>query len=286
MNLSDIQTLYPDAVITGQNTNSEHYAAFPYQGKWIQFNRTKKSDSELALIEYVLTETKSKTKTIATSEWRSFLFEESFQVPEVEGPCRVIQFALIQKDASFDRTLWLHEFKHLFSHVKEAFFHTETTGVLIQEKPLQPINNEEISGIIQTLDDDFSIKTAYYAGQFWPVDAALQHIFKEEAHIFSTQKNSPAKVLNLTEAALQHYTAESMTKSPIMQHLRVQFSEQPEWKELVLAMWQSQGNISVAAKSLYVHRNTLQYRMDKFQDATGFFLRSMDDLVLCYLLTM
>lgn len=284
MNLSEIKTLYPDAVITGQNTNSEHYAAFPYHSKWIQFDRTQKSASELALIEHVLKNAKPTLGT--TSKWRSFLFEESFEVPEADGPCRVIQFALIQKDDTFDRTLWLQEFKQLFSPIKEAFFYSEATGVLIQEKPSQPIDPDEIAGIIQTLDEDFSIKTAYYAGQFWPVNTALQHIFKEEAHIFSTQKNSPAKVLSLTGAALQHYTTESMAKSPIMQQLKARFAEQPEWKELVLAMWQSQGNISVAAKSLYVHRNTLQYRMDKLQDLTGFSLRNMDDLVLCYLLTL
>lgn len=286
MNLSEIKTLYPDAVITHQNTTNKDYAAFPYQGKWIQFDRAQKSASELTLIEYLLKENNTQMKTEQPSPWRAFLFEDSFVLPKANGPCRIIQFSITQKDASFERDLWLNEFKSLFFNIKDAFFHTDSAGVLIQEKTTESISTEEISGIIQTLDDDFSIKTAYFTSLFWPVEVSLQHIFKEEVHIFETQKNSPAKILNLPKAALHYYTAEAVMKSPIMQQLKNLFADQPEWKELTLAMWKSQGNVSVAAKSLFVHRNTLQYRMDKLHDVTGLSLRDMDDLVLCYLLTV
>lgn len=286
MNLSEIKTLYPDAIIMQQNTTNEDYAAFPYQGKWIQFDRAQKSASELTLIEYLLKESAAQMKSGLASPWRAFLFEDSFALPSADGPCRIIQFSITQKDASFERDLWLKEFTSLFFNVKDAFFHTDTTGVLVQEKTTASISNEEIAGIIQTLDEDFSIKTAYFTGLFWPVDVSMQHIFKEEARIFDTQKNSPNKVLNLSKAALNYYTAEAVTKSPIMHQLKSLFSDQPEWKELTIAMWKSQGNVSVAAKSLFVHRNTLQYRMDKLQEATGLSLRNMDDLVLCYLLTV
>nr|WP_223156077.1 helix-turn-helix domain-containing protein [Desemzia sp. C1] len=71
-----------------------------------------------------------------------------------------------------------------------------------------------------------------------------------------------------------------------MQKLKAETVFDAEFKELILAMWKSQGNISVAAKSLYIHRNTLQYRIDRFHQASGLSLRNMDDLLLCYLLTL
>ena len=48
-------------------------------------------------------------------------------------------------------------------------------------------------------------------------------------------------------------------------------------------MWRNQGNLSKAAADLYLHRNTLQYRIDRFFDATGLSLKNMDDLALAYL---
>jgi DNA-binding PucR family transcriptional regulator len=39
-------------------------------------------------------------------------------------------------------------------------------------------------------------------------------------------------------------------------------------------------NVSETAKKLYIHRNTLLYRLDKFKNATGIDVRSFNDAVL------
>ena len=37
-----------------------------------------------------------------------------------------------------------------------------------------------------------------------------------------------------------------------------------------------------AAQQLYIHRNTLQYRLDKWEELTGLQLKELTDLSLCY----
>jgi carbohydrate diacid regulator len=44
--------------------------------------------------------------------------------------------------------------------------------------------------------------------------------------------------------------------------------------------FESNLNVSVAARDLYIHRNTLVYRLDKLQKATGLDLRRFDDAML------
>ncbi|GJM80639.1 hypothetical protein HMSSN139_31350 [Paenibacillus sp. HMSSN-139] len=39
-------------------------------------------------------------------------------------------------------------------------------------------------------------------------------------------------------------------------------------------------NVSETAKRLYIHRNTLLYRMDKFKQETGLDVRTFNDAVL------
>ena len=45
-------------------------------------------------------------------------------------------------------------------------------------------------------------------------------------------------------------------------------------------------NLSEASRKLYIHRNTLIYRLDKIQKATGFDLRTFDDAVLLKIILM
>jgi carbohydrate diacid regulator len=48
--------------------------------------------------------------------------------------------------------------------------------------------------------------------------------------------------------------------------------------EVVEGLVRNDLNISQTAKSLFVHRNTLLYRMDKIRDATGLDPRNVMDL--------
>ncbi|WP_052077226.1 helix-turn-helix domain-containing protein [Tetragenococcus muriaticus] len=59
------------------------------------------------------------------------------------------------------------------------------------------------------------------------------------------------------------------------------FSEwfESEFIQMIAALWKTQGNLSSAAKELFMHRNTLQYKVDKFQQQTKTNLKKMDDLV-------
>ncbi|AYW51335.1 hypothetical protein C7H83_13095 [Tetragenococcus halophilus] len=70
-----------------------------------------------------------------------------------------------------------------------------------------------------------------------------------------------------------------------MQSLFVEWFN-PEFIKIISKLWEMQGNISSAAKELFMHRNTLQYKVDKFQEQTKTNLKKMDDLFLCYLLIL
>jgi DNA-binding PucR family transcriptional regulator len=42
-------------------------------------------------------------------------------------------------------------------------------------------------------------------------------------------------------------------------------------------------NVSEAAKKLYIHRNSMQYRLEKFSERTGLDIRKFDDAVNIHL---
>ena len=52
------------------------------------------------------------------------------------------------------------------------------------------------------------------------------------------------------------------------------------------AFFENSLNLSETARKLYIHRNTLVYRLDKIQKTVGLDLRSFDDAATFWLLTM
>ena len=85
---------------------------------------------------------------------------------------------------------------------------------------------------------------------------------------------------------MAYYTTTSRQQSSILQELQTALTDNQEWVDVIQALWDNQRNLSEAAKSLYIHRNTLQYRMDKFTETTGLSLKETNDLFLAYLLTI
>lgn len=284
MEFNEIKLIYPDAQLTSLPIETSDYISFPFENQWIQFEQKSKTQSEIKLLHLLFVSKKTKVPTIA-SKWQNYLIN-GIELPSLysDSEFRIIQFTILKKDSYFEKKTWLRAFKSIFSNSEETFFVDDDSGLLIQKKSDEKLTLDELSGIIQTLDDDFSIKTICYVGQFWPINEEFKKIFKEEQFVFEKQKNKGQSLLSLPIVALHHYTSEALEKSALMSILKQKYASQPELKELILAMWHSQGNISLAAKSLYVHRNTLQYRIDRFYDISGLSLRNMNDLLLCYLL--
>lgn len=287
MTFEQIKKIYPNASLSDTKEETDELAAFPYQNKWIHLRKEEVSQKESQLLNLLLNQDgqlDSRTPTFH-SEWHAFLSGDKDDAPEGQKLVRVIQIELRKKDDEFDKKLWLESISSLFDPIVDLFFLSEQLCLIVQNENGRYLQSDEMEGIIQTLDDDFSTKTYCYVGQYWNPQDNFRNIYKEEREIFKReQKRSGQVILTFSDVALRYYTEDAVSKSTIMQELKSYISSQPEWKELILALWESRGNVSMAAKSMFVHRNTLQYRIDRFHDSTGLSLRDMNDLIICYML--
>lgn len=287
MNFNQIQSIYPSAFLTEDLKNEYTYLTFPYQNQWIHFDKKQLTASETQLLYLIFNkDTSVKNLGIPQSRWYRYLLEDNPSLPAEEGIYRVVQFKIQKKDTLFDKKLWLNSFKSFFKDVQEVFFINDHYGLLIHPYSNSSETQDEMIGVLQTLDDDFSTKTSSYIGQYWSLTLDFKRIFKEEQTIFFNQLQKSKQVFSLSDVALSYYASEALSSSPIIQQLKKKLTSNPEIKELVIAVWLNQGNISLAAKYLYIHRNTLQYRVDRFFEEFGFSLKNRNDLLLCYLSTL
>lgn len=287
MNFNQFQSIYPSAFLTDDSKNNYAYLTFPYQNQWIHFDKEQLTASETRLLYLIFDQdTPVQNLGISQSRWYRFLIEDHPSLPIEKGIYRVVQFDIQKRDTRFDKKLWLSSFKSFFKDVQEAFFINDHYGLLIHRYSGYSVVQDETLGILQTLDDDFSTKTSGYIGQYWSLSLDFKQFFKEEQTIFFNQLKKSKQVFSLSDVALNYYASEALSNSPIIQQLKKNLTSNPEIKELITALWLNQGNISLAAKYLYIHRNTLHYRLDRFFEEFGFSLKDRNDLLLCYLLTI
>jgi len=163
------------------------------------------------------------------------------------------------------------------SSILFSYFHTgENLGVAEGRNFLI----EKAQGdILITLDDDVEIE-----------DITL--LIQKVTDYMANNAKIGALAFNIknyfTRKTLSHEIPHGNKKldfSPIPETL-YQKMVQDEFSDLIEALWQERGTLTKAATRLFIHRNTLQYRIDRFGQLTGLALKNMDDLTLCHFLLM
>ena len=74
--------------------------------------------------------------------------------------------------------------------------------------------------------------------------------------------------------------------TPIKESLYQLIESQDQLQDIIVALWENGAVVTKAAQQLYLHRNSLQYKIDKWEELTGLQLKNLTDLALCYHLVL
>lgn len=166
------------------------------------------------------------------------------------------------------------------------FINDDLIIVLIEAKKERELTIKKLKEVIKSLDQDFNLLSQGMIGQMINLDKQIVNIFAYEKSLFKKiiQKERGQGILSLTDlliSQLGELLKKENLKLPKLLHL---LSSKVEVRELITFLFKNQGNLSQTAADLFIHRNTLSYRMNKFFDKTGFNLNYFPDLIVCYLL--
>lgn len=280
-----LKELFPDVVINHSSWMGNDFFTVPLEEYYMHFVANTISDREKRLI-IQLVEPDTVLHISLKNVWAHYLLEDITAIPPGYERIQILQVSLKQTDLGpLDQKLWLDAFKNTLTFVIDGFFISNQYAVLIIHNPDFFDLTKEIEGLLNVLDDDFGIQSTVYLGQNWEINTHLPNLFAEEQNIFmdTRSRSQRDQIATLSTTALPHFTFEAASKSPILATIKEGIQNIDGGADLVAALWQNQGNISKAAADLYVHRNTLQYRIDRFMDTVGLNLKKMDDLLLGYL---
>ncbi|PZO93762.1 MAG: PucR family transcriptional regulator [Streptococcus pyogenes] len=141
--------------------------------------------------------------------------------------------------------------------------------------------------ILPTLESDFDMSFTFLLGNRWPKEKAdqLPAYFAEESQLFSAylKEQPPHQVLSFAQLMLWSLT-HGLAFSHIRSHFAHLIQEDSFGAAMIETLWRQQGNLVQTAQALYIHRNSLQYRLEKFYQQSGLNLKLLDDLAFAHLL--
>ncbi|MHC5269626.1 helix-turn-helix domain-containing protein [Enterococcus sp. LJL98] len=283
MNIQTLQQIYPQATIHSFSTDDEAYFVFSDHRQFLWLPKKDLTHTEQQLLQSLITPHPIVHKT-QEHPWYDALFQHQ-NPPVNEGVYRMIQVEFSQLDEA-SAEAWNTELTSILPQLVDYFFVTKNYALLIEAYDDEALTLDELAGVFLALDGDFNTYTRIFVGSFFPYTEDFTRLLKEEEQLFSHEllRDHDQKCYHLASASLTFFMEKAIKDSYLMRTLYYQWFIEEDLSDIIIHLWKNQGNVSSTAKDLFMHRNTLQYKLDKFQQATHCNLKKMDDLFLSYLL--
>ncbi|WP_217988500.1 PucR family transcriptional regulator [Paucisalibacillus globulus] len=174
----------------------------------------------------------------------------------------------------------------LFEKETTILWENKSEGVIVEY--LRSDLEEEISytEIIDILMSDLYINIQFFVGPYLStLDGIKEHYEQLISGALTALTYSEKSVVSYIEA-IPYLLMEQVSPQfkEELNHLILQdFTDDVEFIKMIEVFLESNLNISVAAKKLYMHRNSLQYRIDKFHENTGIDIRVFQQALTVYL---
>ncbi len=283
---------YPNAIVQNHIpatlTSDKIWFQNPAEEEYIGIDRSEMKEAELDLLQCLFKELTNTSLLLNESprsqEWFSFLFEDGISPSYIENEYRVIQFTIKNR---VDQQLMKEAFDHLLPHNTILVLADENKGLLIEEKGDWNLNEEQLISFSHVIESDFFVSISFFIGQFHTINSHFPLTFNYEKELFSFSTTMhhhtliQSVVTVLPSFTLSHIPKE--WKKQIFAKMEEVFLEDHELIHTVTVFLENQSNISQTAKKLFMHRNTVQYRIDKFIEKTRIDIKTFQGALLAYL---
>lgn len=283
MKTNELLTLFPKASLEKKPSQDSQKISLPIdQQHWLVLAAEDLTDREQHLLA-LLTE---KESVFSQNPWYRYLVAHSEE--ELSHDSKAIQFIhchLFHYETE-SISAWLDMMRTLLTN-KVAYFQTSPQDyVFILNQGQELAVKDLLRDVLSAVEYDFNLRLAVLIGQVWPkgTKEQLPELYQAESSLFAQWLNryNQSVVLSFSQLFLWGLGEAKESLLPLKRKLHQLIEGQEQLSEIILSLWENGAVVTKAAQQLYIHRNTLQYRLDKWEELTGLQLKELTDLSLCY----
>ncbi|OOE13030.1 PucR family transcriptional regulator [Fictibacillus arsenicus] len=284
--LNKLKNHYKETLTTDLSNQSGYMWFTTHTGEPFGIKQAALSDSEVQLLQSMFDRYENETihrYTPSQLKWKKILSGEN-NVNEQEF-YRFIHF--FSKQPIHDHTSFSEAVSGLFPEEAVLLLNEDNKSGVIIETSKQEFNDTPYEALKDTLSTDFYNDLSIYIGLFQTDRAVAKEIYDREKNDFLSvqgylQPKAVYTIADLLPLMLLH-NASPETKKTLTGLLAEWMEEDRETLNTIKVFVECNMNISLAAKKLYIHRNSLQYRVDKFFDRTGIDVKQFKNALSVYM---
>lgn len=202
---------------------------------------------------------------------------------KLKYPFRFIYFSM--QENQIESSAFKDAIQELFSKQVPILWRNGHEGIIIEE---QTIIEDSFSyeQIIDILMSDLYVRINFFVGPFQESFDQINHhyhsLIKSAKTVLSYSKRPVVTYVDAVPYLLIDQADPDLLKE-ITQTILQEYIDDDDTLKMIETFVQCNLNISETSKELYMHRNSLQYRLDRFFEKTGIDVRQFDQAMAVYL---
>ena len=276
---------FPEAQISDQPIEKLGYLTLPLSSQqWILLEETNLTEREKQLISLLTQQEQARS----LNPWYSYLIEGKGQAPQTFKKIQLVYCHLSYYQQE-NLASWLEMMQTLFPNCQKVLQVGVQDYVFVLQQDKYSVVRSILSDTIEAVEYDFGLRLSIMLGQVWSQTGyqALSDLIQAERDLFKAWwRQGHQGVHTFSQLYLWSMGERSVNLKVIKEYLHQMILEQDQIQEIILSLWENSAVLTKTAQQLYLHRNSLQYKIDKWEELTGLQLKELTDLTLCYQLIL
>ena len=282
--MKNIREWFPHAEVTDQANPPAGYVAIPLQAhQWLLLKEEELTEREKQLISWLGGE-----EEVAPNPWYQYLNDGKGEAPQVIKKMQLVYCHLSHSTAEGTAS-WLEMMQTLLPNFRAVLQLSGQDYVLILDQEQSLVVADILKDTVSAMEYDFNIRLSIMVGQIWTESKAgkVSPVIRAEQAVFRAWiREGHQGVYRFSQLYLWGIEQADLDLTPIKASLHQLIESQDQLQDIIVALWDNGAVVTKAAQQLYLHRNSLQYKIDKWEELTGLQLKNLTDLALCYHLVL
>ena len=282
--MKNIREWFPHAEVTDQANPPAGYVAIPLRAhQWLLLKEEELTEREKQLISWLGSE-----EEVAPNPWYQYLIDGKGEVPQVIKKMQLVHCHLSHSTAEGTAS-WLEMMQTLLPNFRATLQLSGQDYVLILDQDQSLPVADILKDTVSAMEYDFNIRLSILVGQVWTEskEGKVSPVIRAEQAVFRAWiREGHQGVYRFSQLYLWGIEQADLDLIPIKARLHQLIESQDQLQDIIVALWENGAVVTKAAPQLYLHRNSRQYKIDKWEELTGLQLKNLTDLALCYHLVL